>query len=250
MNNTTTLQHWGIKGMKWGVRRYQNKDGTLTALGRKREREMSDKLKSANKELKELKKENATLKKNVSANSRKVSEMSDEELVYRINRLGLEKRYSEIYSQVHPTKPNPGKEFANKMFKESVVPALVNVGKSSIEKGLKKAFGLEDKPDPNKQLELASRKLDYASKQLDYENKKLDLNNKKNPKEDKLADELKRIENEYKIADYKNKIASLGKDKTSVSDIAKELNNMSDEDKKSLESASKIQEWINKLNKN
>ena len=30
------LYHWGIKGMKWGVRRYQNKDGTLTAAGRSR----------------------------------------------------------------------------------------------------------------------------------------------------------------------------------------------------------------------
>ena len=30
------LYHWGIKGMKWGVRRYQNADGTLTAAGRKR----------------------------------------------------------------------------------------------------------------------------------------------------------------------------------------------------------------------
>ena len=29
------LYHWGIKGMKWGVRRYQNKDGTLTAAGKK-----------------------------------------------------------------------------------------------------------------------------------------------------------------------------------------------------------------------
>lgn len=37
------LYHWGIKGMKWGVRRYQNKDGTLTPAGKIRYAEVSDK---------------------------------------------------------------------------------------------------------------------------------------------------------------------------------------------------------------
>lgn len=30
------LQHYGIRGMKWGVRRFQQKDGSLTPQGRKR----------------------------------------------------------------------------------------------------------------------------------------------------------------------------------------------------------------------
>ena len=35
-NEHSFLAHHGILGMKWGIRRYQNKDGSLTAEGRKR----------------------------------------------------------------------------------------------------------------------------------------------------------------------------------------------------------------------
>ncbi len=32
----TSLKHYGIKGMQWGVRRYQNPDGSYTAEGKRR----------------------------------------------------------------------------------------------------------------------------------------------------------------------------------------------------------------------
>ena len=36
MNEEEYLTHFGVKGMKWGIRRFQNKDGTLTNVGKKR----------------------------------------------------------------------------------------------------------------------------------------------------------------------------------------------------------------------
>lgn len=71
------LYHWGIKGMKWGVRRYQNRDGTLTAEGKKRY--ISDH------------------EDYIRAHTQKsVREMSDGELNARINRLQKEQQYARL----------------------------------------------------------------------------------------------------------------------------------------------------------
>lgn len=45
------LYHWGVKGMKWGVRRYQNEDGTLTPAGKKRLRKDERKLEEINSQI-------------------------------------------------------------------------------------------------------------------------------------------------------------------------------------------------------
>ena len=44
--NMDELMHYGVKGMKWGIRRYQNKDGTLTSAGKLR-KQASENLKNA-----------------------------------------------------------------------------------------------------------------------------------------------------------------------------------------------------------
>ena len=43
------LKHYGIKGQRWGFRRFQNKDGTLTAAGKKRYAEEMERLKKEEK---------------------------------------------------------------------------------------------------------------------------------------------------------------------------------------------------------
>ena len=101
--NTDELKHYGIKGMKWGVRRFQNSDGSLTADGKKRY--SGDNLKDIQKQVNQGKNVVDGVKKTRTKAAEKqhekkiksdLSQMSDKELRDIVNRLNMEERYTQV----------------------------------------------------------------------------------------------------------------------------------------------------------
>ena len=101
--NADELKHYGIKGMKWGVRRFQNSDGSLTADGKKRY--SGDNLKDIQKQVNQGKNVVDGVKKTKAKAAEKrtekkikddLSQMSDKELRDIVNRLNMEERYTQV----------------------------------------------------------------------------------------------------------------------------------------------------------
>lgn len=120
--NERELVHYGIRGMKWGIRRYQNADGTLTGAGKVRDRMVRKRnLKKAEKILKGSKK---TVK-------RRLSQITDEELQKAVNRLQLERTYKNLTTP--PDKHKKAKEIATKWLETAgtkvIESAATNLGK-------------------------------------------------------------------------------------------------------------------------
>ena len=101
--NADELKHYGIKGMKWGVRRFQNSDGSLTADGKKRY--SGDNLKDIQKQVNQGKNVVDGVKKTRTKAVEKqhekkiysdLSQMSDKELRDIVNRLNMEERYMQV----------------------------------------------------------------------------------------------------------------------------------------------------------
>lgn len=109
------LAHHGILGMKWGVRRYQNKDGSLTPAGKKRYTHYDD---------------------------ADVASLTDNELRSRVNRLNIEKQYKQLTSETKQI--NAGAKFVQNTLKTAGAEVAKQYATKYMKKGaeylLKKAI--------------------------------------------------------------------------------------------------------------
>lgn len=131
-NYSDELYHHGIKGQRWGIRRYQNKDGTLTPAGKKR----AAKLESEYEKVTGKKIGSSTSQ---TSSKKSMQEMTDAELKARTDRMIAEKNYLEAEKNLKAVTPEHvslGKKLV-KEYGPTVIKTVWNdVGKKYVENKL------------------------------------------------------------------------------------------------------------------
>lgn len=140
--------HYGVLGQKWGIRRYRNRDGSLTSAGRKRYNKTSIKRNKYHK-----------------GDDKKIT---DEELQKRIKRLELEKRYNDLLKD--PKKINTGKDRVKKILEITGTAVTVGISATTLISNIRRM-----KKEKGSAKSSSIRKLEEQIKTVELEKKLKDL---------------------------------------------------------------------------
>ena len=237
--STDELYHWGIKGMRWGIRRYQNADGTLTDQGKKRYLNPDGTL---NKKGKKKFGDSVALPKKERPKTsedylnEQLNGLTDQELMQKVIRLrnedsyrelskklgyggpktdidyqiaeltkqktylGLQKDVRDLNNQLNPKKESAVKKIIKTAFEKAIIPAATEAGKDF----LKKYLGEQGAKLLEKEAKKAAKEAEKKSKVYDDSASK---NRNKNKRDDSNSSSSRVVVAEV-IDNYSNRSAS------------------------------------------
>lgn len=123
VDRSVSLSHHGVKGQRWGVRRFQNADGTLTDAGKRREaRRMTKELNRLDSRMSAASREHASLNINKTGYENRVNKLSWKKQV--AEQKGNEKKAAKLQAKIDKGKANVERvnkmmDFASKDYTES-----------------------------------------------------------------------------------------------------------------------------------
>lgn len=204
------LYHHGIRGQRWGFRRYQNDDGSLTALGRihygiSKMREKLTEKKAANEAKRKEGLEKSALRGSGRAMRKASAMLSDEELKQRTARLNLEKQYKEAIRNNQGGLAYEIRHMTSSIVKKALADAGVDTIKKVIGVGTDKLVDSVKMAVNNAKENDLSPKKENDQKQQSNNSQKKENNQTQQPNNSKKKENDQKPQNKQKQSDDSQK---------------------------------------------